>query len=63
MPNDVKAAVTLIVVIVAIALAYWSRSPIRPQFATFVLGTAAFMVVAMWIFPEAASKKSAPKHD
>jgi len=63
MPNDVKAAVSLIVMIVAIALAYWSPSPIRPQFATFVLGTAAFMVVAMWIFPEAASKKSAPKHD
>ncbi len=57
MPNDVKAVVSLIVVIVAITLAYWSGSPIRPQFATFVLGTAAFMVVAMWIFAEAGGKK------
>lgn len=57
MPNDVKAVVSLIVVIVAIILADWSGSPIRPQFATFVLGTAAFMVVAMWIFPEAGGKK------
>ena len=57
MPNDVKAVVSLIVVIVAITLAYWSGSPIRPQFATFLLGTAAFMVVAMWIFAEAGGKK------
>jgi len=62
-PNDVKVVVSLIVVIVATVLAYWSGSPIRPQFVTFVLGTAGFMVVAMWIFPEAGGKTSLPKRD
>ena len=57
MPNDVKAIVSLVVLIVAAVLAYWSGSPIRHGFATWVLATAVFMVVAMWIFPEAGVKK------
>jgi membrane protein YdbS with pleckstrin-like domain len=57
MPNDVKAVVSAVVLIVAAALAYWSGSPIRPDFSTFVIVTAVFMVVAMWIFPEAGAKK------
>jgi zinc transporter ZupT len=57
MPSDVKAAVSAIALIVAAVLAYWSGSPIRPEYATFVMVTAAFMVVAMWIFPEAGVKK------
>ena len=61
MPNDVKAVVSIVVLIVAAILAYWSGSPIRPEFGTFVLVTAAFMIVAMWIFPEAGGKKRAPK--
>jgi membrane protein YdbS with pleckstrin-like domain len=57
MPNDVKAIVSVIAVIVAAILAYWSGSPIRPEFATFVMITAVFMVAAMWVFPEAGVKK------
>ena len=57
MPNDVKAIVSLIVLIVAAILSYWSKSPIRPDFATYVMVTAVFMIVAMWIFPEAGVKK------
>ena len=57
MPNDVKAIVSLVVLIVAAVLAYWSGSPIRHDFSTCVLATAVFMVVAMWIFPEAGVKK------
>ena len=57
MPNDVKAYVSAAVVVVAIILAYWSGSPVRPQFGNFVLAMAAFMIVAMWIFPEAGGKK------
>ena len=60
MPNDVKAAVSAAV---AIVLAYWSHSPVRPEFGNFVLVTAAFMIVAMWIFPEAGGKKRASKND
>jgi membrane protein YdbS with pleckstrin-like domain len=57
MPNDVKAAVSAVALIVAAVLAYWSGSPTRPEYSTFVIVTAAFMVVAMWIFPEAGVKK------
>ena len=57
MPNDVKALVSAVVLIVAAVLAYWSGSPIRADLSTFVIATAIFMVVAMWIFPEAGVKK------
>ena len=60
MPNDVKAYVSAAVAVVAIILAYWSDSPVQPEFGNFVLATAAFMIVAMWIFPEAGGKKKAP---
>jgi hypothetical protein len=33
----------------------------RPEFGPFLLGTAAFMIVAMWIFPEAVGKKQGSK--
>ena len=58
MPNDVKAAVSALALIIAAVLAYWSGSPIRPEFSTYVMTTAVFMVIAMWIFPEAGVKKS-----
>jgi hypothetical protein len=57
MPNDVKAAVSAITFLVALVLAYWSGSPIRPDFSTFVVIVAIFMVAAMWVFPEAGVKK------
>jgi hypothetical protein len=56
MPNDVKAYVSAAVAVVAVVLSYWSGSPVRPEFGPFVLGTGAFMIVAMWIFPEAGGK-------
>jgi membrane protein YdbS with pleckstrin-like domain len=59
MPSDVKAALSLITLIVALILAYWSGSPIRHDFSTFVVVTAVFMVIAMWVFPEAGAKKGA----
>jgi hypothetical protein len=60
MPNDVKLMVSGIAIIVAGVLAYWSGSPIRPEYSTFVIVTAFFMVLAMWIFPEAGGKKRQP---
>ncbi|HEY6701481.1 MAG TPA: hypothetical protein VI137_11825 [Pseudolabrys sp.] len=57
MPNDVKAALSIVFLIVAGILAYWRGSPIRPDFSTYIMVTALFMVVAMWIFPEAGVKK------
>jgi membrane protein YdbS with pleckstrin-like domain len=57
MPNDVKAILSAVALIVAAVLAFWSGSPIRPELSTFVIVTAVFMVVAMWVFPEAGVKK------
>jgi hypothetical protein len=57
MPNDVKAVVSLVTLIVAAILAYWSGSPVRHDLATLLMVTAVFMVVSMWIFPEAGVKK------
>lgn len=57
MPNDVKAVLSLIALIVALVLAYWSGSPIRHDYSTFVVITGIFMIGAMWIFPEAGVKK------
>jgi membrane protein YdbS with pleckstrin-like domain len=61
MPNDVKAVVSAVVLIVAAVLAWWRGSPVRPDLSTFVIITAVFMVVSMWIFPEAGVKKGDPK--
>ena len=57
MPIDVKAIVSAAVLIVAAILAFWSGSPIRADFSTYVIVTAVFMILAMWIFPEAGVKK------
>jgi len=57
MPNDVKAIVSLVTFAVALVLAYWSGSPIRHDYSTFVVVTAALMIAAMWVFPEAGVKK------
>ena len=61
MPNDVKAVVSVVFMIVAAVLAYWNGSSIRPEFSTFVIVTAALMVAAMWVFPEAGVKKGERK--
>jgi len=61
MPTDVKAAVSAVVILVALGLAFWSGSPVRPEFHVFMLLTAAFFVVAMWIFPEAGGRKGSAK--
>jgi hypothetical protein len=58
MPHDVKAVLSAIVLVVAGVLSFWSGSPIRPDFATFVMVTAVLMVAAMWVFPEAGANKS-----
>jgi len=57
MPSDIKAIVSIIALVVAAGLAYLNGSPIRPEFSTFLMITAVFMVIAMWIFPEAGVKK------
>ena len=43
MPNDVKTVVSIVVLIVAAILGYWSGSPIRHEFSTYIMMTAVFM--------------------
>jgi membrane protein YdbS with pleckstrin-like domain len=61
MPSDVKAILSTIVLVVAAILAYWSGSPIRHDFSTFIIIIAVLMVAAMWVFPEAGVKKGNAK--
>ncbi|MGA8654242.1 MAG: hypothetical protein ACLP19_14700 [Xanthobacteraceae bacterium] len=61
MPYDVKGVLSAIVLIVAAILSFWSGSPIRHDFSTFVMIVAVLMVAAMWIFPEAGAKKGETK--
>jgi uncharacterized membrane protein len=60
MPNDVKAVLSVVALIVAAVLAYWPGSPIRPGYATVTLLTGIFMVASMWVLPEAGGKKPGP---
>jgi hypothetical protein len=60
MPYDVKAILSAIVLVVAAVLSFWRRSPIRPDFSTFVM-VMAVMVAAMWVLPEAGAKKGEAK--
>ncbi len=57
MPNDVKAVLSVVVLIVAAAFAYYESTIGNGHLVWFVLGTGVFMVLSMWVFPEAVSKK------
>jgi hypothetical protein len=63
MPNDVKAVLSALTLIVAAVLAWWSGSPIRPDYATVTFLTGVFMTASMWILPEAHSGKDTAKVD
>lgn len=57
MPNDVKALVSLVTIVVAVAFAYWEKAHGHADLFGIILGLAAFSVAAMWVFPEAGVKK------
>ena len=59
MPTDVKAMVSVVVILVALGLVYWAGSPVHAD--KMVLVIAVFFVVAMWIFPEAGAKQGAAR--
>jgi hypothetical protein len=57
MPSDVKAALSVITLVVGLAFAFWERGEGRADLFWFVIGFAVFAVVAMWVFPEASGGK------
>jgi hypothetical protein len=56
-PNDVKAILSVVTLIVAIAYAYWENANGYGHLLWFVIGFAVFAVAAMWVFPEATAGK------
>ena len=61
MPNDVKAALSLITLLVAVGFAYWERNAGNHHLFWFVIGFGVFAVLVMWVFPEAVGKNKKPK--
>ena len=61
MPNDVKAIVSLVTLLVAVGFAYWENANGKPHLFWFVIGFAVFAVLAMWVFPEAQGGKPEPR--
>ena len=61
MPSDVKAALSLITLLVAFGFAYWERTAGNYHLFWFVIGFGIFAVLAMWVFPEAVGKNDKPK--
>jgi hypothetical protein len=60
MPNDVKAILSVITILVGIAIAYWEASIGKDHLFWLVIGFAIFAVFAMWVFPEAQTPKKSP---
>jgi len=58
MPSDIKAILSVIVLLVAGVFAYWERSVGNGYLFLFVIGFGIFAVIAMWIFPEAVDKRT-----
>lgn len=58
MPNDVKAIVSALTLLVAIGFAFWERAHGKPELFWLIIGFGIFAVVAMWVFPEAQGGKA-----
>jgi hypothetical protein len=61
MPSDVKAILSVVTLVVAIAVAYWESASGNGRLFWFVIGFGIFAVIAMWVFPEAMGKSGAKK--
>ncbi|HJZ30927.1 MAG TPA: hypothetical protein VKF35_07470 [Hyphomicrobiaceae bacterium] len=57
MPNDVKAILSAVTLLVAAGFGFWERLNGKPELFWLVLGFGVFAVVAMWVFPEAQGGK------
>ena len=57
MPNDVKAIVSVLAILVGFGFAHYEQAYGKPHLYWLSVGLAVFSVVAMWVFPEASMKK------
>jgi len=52
MPANIKLMLSLVALAVGASLYYWEKQAGNEQLSWIVAALAAFMVLAMWIFPE-----------
>jgi len=60
MPNNIRAGLTVIVILVALGVFYLERQAGGGVLQWLALGLGAFMVWAVWLFPEARQKADDP---
>ena len=63
MPNYIKAALSIVVLIVGSVMHWYEKENGDVQLSWLVAGLAVFMVTAMWIFPETNSPKNEKDRD
>ncbi len=57
MPNDVKAIVSLVTIVVGFVFAHYESAYGKSHLYWLVIALSVFAVIAMWVFPEAGVKK------
>ncbi|HZS83555.1 MAG TPA: hypothetical protein VFA50_11830 [Stellaceae bacterium] len=57
MPAKYKLPLSVVVAIVAIAVHFFQKAAGQPVTPWVALGLGAFMIFAMWLFPEAKSRQ------
>ena len=60
MPNNIRAGLTAVVIIVAAVVFYFEHQAGQGLLKWLALGLGAFMVYAVWLFPEAKQKADDP---
>ena len=60
MPNNIRAGLTAVMIIVAAVVFYLEHQAGQGLLKWFALGLGAFMVYAVWLFPEAKQKADDP---
>ena len=60
MPNNIRAGLTVVVILVALVVFYFEHQAGAGVLKWLALGLGAFMVYAVWLFPEAKQKADDP---
>jgi hypothetical protein len=63
MPNPIKAIISLLVAAVAAAMFFYQRDLGLELNKWIVVALAAFMIAALWLFPEAKARPHDPRRD
>ena len=61
MPNNIRAGLTVVVILVALVVFYFENRAGAGLLKWLALGLGAFMVYAVWLFPEARQKADDPE--